>query len=68
MKKIMISLWIILGVWILSGCATQEVVTEPVQDNSEAALEQFDNEAMELIQGLDQEEIERLKGTGTPIN
>gem|GEM_PF-4522598 len=39
-----------------------------MQDNSEAALEQFDNEAMELIQGLDQEEIERLKGTGTPIN
>ncbi len=62
-------LWIwILSLWLLSWCASKEAQVEqdPMIEQmvSDDAIELFDEQAKILIDGLDKQEIEKLKGTG----
>ena len=65
MKKLL--LWVCcLWTWLLIGCSS----TAPTPDGEvriDTGMEAFDKEAKSLIDNLDQEDIERLKGVWEAI-
>jgi len=61
----MIVLWSMVLAWC-SSPATPEVAV-PAENSADAAIDLFDAEAKILIDNLDKDEIERLKGQGNPI-